>query len=71
MLHDPLAGLSPMEIRVLAHQFYDGLTQRDIADREGVSQSTVRRRLASGLEILRRNGAWPPSLARRRPSTPI
>lgn len=46
------AGLRPLEKRVLHHRFHEGLTQREIGERIGVSQMQVSRLLRSALEKL-------------------
>ena len=49
------ASLRPLERRLLRLRFDDGLSQAQIAERVGISQSQASRRLAAALEELRRS----------------
>jgi RNA polymerase sigma-B factor len=51
------ASLRPLERRLLRLRFDDGLSQAQIAERVGISQSQASRRLAAALEELRRSAA--------------
>jgi RNA polymerase sigma-70 factor (ECF subfamily) len=48
-----IAGLPRDEARVLSLRFYDGLSQRQIAERTGMALGTVKLRMVNGLERLR------------------
>ena len=53
MLRSGLTHLPPREREILHLRFYEGLTQREIADRVGVSQMHVSRLIRRSIEALR------------------
>ena len=53
MLRSGLDELAPREREILRLRFYEGLTQREIADRIGVSQMHVSRLIRRSIEALR------------------
>jgi RNA polymerase sigma-B factor len=53
MLRSGLTQLPPREREILHLRFYEGLTQREIADRVGVSQMHVSRLIRRSIEALR------------------
>ena len=58
-----MAGLPDREREILQLRFYDNLSQEEIADRIGVSQSYLSRLLRRTLLDLRARGAEPQSEA--------
>lgn len=63
LVEDLLAGLPDREREILQLRFYDNLSQEEIADRIGVSQSYLSRLLRRTLLDLRARGAEPQSEA--------
>jgi RNA polymerase sigma-B factor len=59
MLRSGLTHLPAREREILHLRFYEGLTQREIADRVGVSQMHVSRLIRRSLESLRKRLATP------------
>ncbi len=59
VLHDGLDELAPREREILRLRFYEGLTQREIADQVGISQMHVSRLIRRSVEQLRRRIAVP------------
>jgi RNA polymerase sigma-B factor len=53
MLRCGLAALAPREREILRLRFFEGLTQREIADRVGISQMHVSRLLRRSVDALR------------------
>jgi RNA polymerase sigma-B factor len=53
MLHDGLVGLPRREREILHLRFFEGLTQREIADRVGISQMHVSRLIRRTVDRLR------------------
>src|SRR4051812_38589438 len=62
MLRSGLTHLPAREREILHLRFYEGLTQREIADRVGVSQMHVSRLIRRSLESLRKRLAGPVSV---------
>ena len=48
-----LAALPKEEASILRMRFYDGLTQRELAERTGIALGTVKMRMVNALERLR------------------
>jgi RNA polymerase sigma-B factor len=59
LLRSGLTHLPPREREILHLRFYEGLTQREIADRVGVSQMHVSRLIRRSIESLRKRLAAP------------
>ena len=59
MLRSGLTHLPAREREILHLRFYEGLTQREIADRVGVSQMHVSRLIRRSIESLRKRLATP------------
>jgi RNA polymerase sigma-B factor len=59
MLREGLHGLAPREREILHLRFYEGLTQREIAERVGISQMHVSRLIRRTVERLREEIALP------------
>ncbi len=53
MLRDGFDGLAPREREILRLRFYEGLTQREIAELVGISQMHVSRLIRRSVEALR------------------
>lgn len=61
LISSGMNGLPARELEILRLRFYDGLTQREIADRVGISQMHVSRLLRRSLEDMRAAFARPPA----------
>jgi RNA polymerase sigma-B factor len=59
LLRSGMTHLAPREREILHLRFYEGLTQREIADRVGVSQMHVSRLIRRSIEALRERLAVP------------
>ena len=66
MLRSGLTHLPPREREILHLRFYEGLTQREIADRVGVSQMHVSRLIRRSLEKIRDEIAAPDEIPAKR-----
>jgi RNA polymerase sigma-B factor len=53
LLRGGFDGLAPREREILRLRFYEGLTQREIAERIGISQMHVSRLIRRSIEVLR------------------
>ena len=61
LLRSGMAELADRELEILQLRFFDGLTQREIAERVGISQMHVSRLLRRSLEDMRAAFARPAS----------
>lgn len=52
-LHRVVDGLPERQANYIKQQFFQGLTAREIADREGILHATVRKQISRGLTSLR------------------